>query len=42
MDGGDKDKLNHKYCEEVTFDAFGTQHFEPLKNRRASAARKSF
>lgn len=42
VDGGDPDNLNHKYCEVVKFDAFGDHHFQPLKNRRASDARKSF
>lgn len=36
------DGRTHKYCEEVTYDAFGTAHFSPNKDRRASDARKSF
>jgi hypothetical protein len=42
VDGGDEDGLNHKYCEYVQFDAFGGHHFQPLKNRRAKDAKKSF
>ena len=36
------DGRTHKYCEEVTYDAFGAAHFAPKKDRLASDARKSF
>lgn len=36
------DGRTHKYCEEVSYDAFGQAHFQPNKDRRASDARRSF